>query len=100
MKHQDKTMLQLRALVEVVDSAVAVIVVVDAVATVVAVEVAVASAVLARTIGFQRPSSAVLLSTDTSLLLRKFTLTQSQSRRHQLLTNSSRIPRRAFLTKL
>jgi hypothetical protein len=66
---------------------------------VVAVEVVVASVAPAKTTGFQRPSSAVSSSTDTLLLLRKSTLTQSPSRRHPLLTNSSRIPRRTFLTK-
>jgi hypothetical protein len=94
-------MLPLKAVVAVAVSAVVatVVVVVDAVATVVAVEVVVALAVPARTSGFLRPSSVVSSSTDTSLLLRKSTLTQSPSRRHPSLTSSSRSQRRTFLTK-
>ena len=87
-----------KAPVEVVDSEEAVVVaivvaVVAIVAAVAVVVVEVDSAELEKTSGFQKPNLVVLLKLDTSQLLRKFTLTPSQSKKHQLLTNLSRTQR-------
>jgi hypothetical protein len=93
-----------KAAVEVVDSeeVVAVAIVVAVVAIVAAVVVAVVevdSAELEKTSGFQRPNLVVLLKLDKSQLLRKFKLTQSQSKRHPLLTNLSKKQREISVMK-
>jgi serine acetyltransferase len=99
VKHPELNKLQLKAVV--VDSvAVVVVTIVVAEVAAVAAKAVVASAVPAKTSGFQRPNSAVSLSTDTSLPSRRSTLTPSQSRRLPLLIISSSFNRVNFLMKL